>query len=84
VRQAGAVRGAHLPRGLGPWSPAYVQDGDPIEMNVPECRIQLLVADEQLRRRQENPVARPAHPAPGILAAYRRMVGGADSGAVWL
>ena len=31
---------------------ATVQDGDPIEINVPECRIQLLVADEQLRRRR--------------------------------
>ena len=46
---------------------AYIQDGGLIEINVPERRIQLLVAEEQLCQRQENPVARPAHPAPGML-----------------
>ena len=63
---------------------AYVQDGDLIEINVPEHRLQLLVPDEELRGRQAVPVARPDHPALGMLKAYRQMVGGADSGAVWL
>ncbi len=63
---------------------AYVQDGDMIEIDVPEKRIQLLVSREDLKRRQKAPPKRPDHPSPGLLAAYRQMVGGADSGAVWL
>jgi dihydroxy-acid dehydratase len=63
---------------------AYVKDGDLIDINVPEQRIELLVPDEELNRRREVPPARPTHPAPGILAAYRERVSGAESGAVWL
>jgi dihydroxy-acid dehydratase len=55
-----------------------------IEIDVPEKRIQLLVSREDLKRRQKAPPKRPDHPSPGLLAAYRQMVGGADSGAVWL
>jgi dihydroxy-acid dehydratase len=63
---------------------ACVQDGDLIEINIPENRLQLLISDEELRRRQASLPERPDHPAPGVLAAYRRMVSGADTGAVWL
>ena len=63
---------------------AYVQDGDLVEIDVPARQIQLLVPDEELRRRMQKPLHKPHHPAPGMLAAYRQMVGGADAGAVWL
>jgi dihydroxy-acid dehydratase len=63
---------------------AYVRDGDLIEINVPEQRIELLVPEEELNKRRAVPPARPTHPAPGILAAYRERVSGAESGAVWL
>jgi dihydroxy-acid dehydratase len=63
---------------------AYVQDGDTIEINVPENRIQLLISDQELQQRQKTSPARPDHPAPGFLGAYRQTVGGADRGAVWL
>ncbi len=63
---------------------AYVRDGDLIEINVPEQRIELLVPDEELNTRRVIPPARPTHPASGILAAYRERVSGAESGAVWL
>ncbi len=63
---------------------AYVRDGDMIEINVPEKKVQLLVSEQDLHNRQQTPAMRPEHPAPGVLAAYREMVGGADSGAVWL
>ncbi len=63
---------------------AYVRDGDMIEINVPEKKVQLLVSEQELHNRQQTPAMRPEHPAPGVLAAYREMVGGADSGAVWL
>ena len=63
---------------------AYVRDGDLIEINVPDNRLQLLISDDELRERQKQPPVRPDHPAPGMLAAYRQMVNGADTGAVWL
>jgi dihydroxy-acid dehydratase len=63
---------------------AYVQDGDAIEINVLEHRLCLGISSDELRRRQATPPTRPDHPAPGMLAAYRQMVGSAESGAVWL
>jgi dihydroxy-acid dehydratase len=63
---------------------AYVEDEDLIEVNVPESRIELLVSEEVLEKRRRLPPKRPDHPAPGILASYRRGVGGADRGAIWL
>ncbi len=63
---------------------AYVRDGDMIEINVPESRLSVLISDEELRDRQKSPPARPDHPAPGVLAAYRERVRGAETGAVWL
>ncbi|MBU2054251.1 MAG: dihydroxy-acid dehydratase [Proteobacteria bacterium] len=63
---------------------AYVRDGDPIEINVTEGRLEWLVSDDEFRRRREAGAQKPNHPAPGMLAAYRRMVGSADTGALWL
>ena len=63
---------------------AYVRDGDLIEIDVPEGRLQLLVSDDELRRRREAGAQKPNHPAPGLLAAYRKTVGSADTGAIWL
>ena len=63
---------------------AYVKDGDMIEINVPENRLQLLIPDEELAERQKTEPQRPDHPVPGFLSAYRKTVGGADKGAVWL
>lgn len=63
---------------------AYVKDGDLIEINVPEKRIEILVSDEEFSRRQRLPPVKPDHPALGMLRAYRQMVGRANSGAIWL
>jgi dihydroxy-acid dehydratase len=63
---------------------AYVEDGDDIEINIPENRLLLNVPEETLRKRQEKTLKRPDHPAPGMLSAYRKIVTGAEKGAVWL
>jgi dihydroxy-acid dehydratase len=63
---------------------ALVRDGDIIEINIPENRIELQISEAELRKRQKKGILRPDHPAPGFLGAYRQMVSGADSGAVWL
>jgi dihydroxy-acid dehydratase len=63
---------------------AYVHDGDPIEIDVPRNRIQLLISEEEMEKRRQQPLSRPEHPAPGLLSAYRKMVGGSQNGALWL
>jgi dihydroxy-acid dehydratase len=86
-RFSGATRGpcvGHIcPEAWDDGPLAYVHDGDLIEIDIPEGRLQLLVSDDELRRRREAGIEKPNHPAPGVLEAYRRMVGGADSGAIW-
>ena len=62
---------------------AHVRDGDRIEINMPENRLQLLISDQELQQRQKTAPVRPDHPAPGLLKAYRQNVCGADQGAVW-
>jgi hypothetical protein len=37
-----------------------------------------------MQRRREAGIKKPNHPAPGMLAAYRKTVGSADAGAIWL
>ena len=87
-RFSGATRGpcvGHIcPEAWDGGPIAYVRDGDMIEINVPEEKIQLLVSEQELRKRQQASPMRPNHLAPGILAAYREMVSGAHTGAVWL
>jgi dihydroxy-acid dehydratase len=87
-RFSGATRGpcvGHIcPEAWDGGALACVRDGDPVEINLPEKRLQLLVPGEELARRMAHLPVRPDHPAPGMLAAYRQMVGGANTGAVWL
>ena len=87
-RFSGATRGpcvCHISPEAWEGGPlAYVRDGDSIEINIPENRIQLLIPEEDLKKRQEQPPERPEHPAPGLLSAYRQMVGGPQTGALWL
>ncbi|MBU2260528.1 MAG: dihydroxy-acid dehydratase [Proteobacteria bacterium] len=63
---------------------AFVRDGDQIEIDVPQGRLELLISEEEMRRRKEAGYTRPDHPAPGMLSAYRKTVGSADTGAIWL
>lgn len=49
---------------------AHVRDGDQIEINVSENRLQLLISDQELQQRQKTTPVRPDHPAPGLLKAY--------------
>lgn len=63
---------------------AYVQDGDMIEIDINQKQLQWHISEGELARRQEQAVKRPDHPAPGMLAAYRKMVAGAEKGALWL
>jgi dihydroxy-acid dehydratase len=63
---------------------AYVKNGDVIEIDINNNRLQVLLSDQELAQRQQQTLKRPDHPAPGMLAAYRKMVTGAEKGALWL
>ena len=60
---------------------AFVQDGDWIEIDIPDRTLTLEVSDEELARRKENwkPLIKPRLPA---LAKYAALVGSSDTGAV--
>ena len=63
---------------------AYVQNGDVIEIDIENNRLHVLLSEQELAQRQLQPLVKPDHPAPGMLAAYRKMVTGAEEGALWL
>jgi len=87
-RFSGATRGpcvGHVaPEAWNKGPLAYVRDGDVIEIDINNNRLQVLISEKELARRQQQPLKRPDHPAPGMLTAYRKMVTGAEQGAVWL
>jgi dihydroxy-acid dehydratase len=87
-RFSGATRGpcvGHVcPEAWDDGPLAYVRDGDPILIDCPAGRLELLIPEEELARRRKKRARKPDHPAPGVLAAYRKTVGSADKGALWL
>ncbi len=62
---------------------AAVRDGDMIEIDLNARTIRLEVSDAELAARLQS-IQRPRHPAPGLLAAYRQMVDGAENGCTWI
>jgi len=85
-RFSGATRGS----AIGHVSPeaarggviALVQEGDGIELDIPNRRLTLLVPQEELARRREEWTAREAKSAAGYLARYAALVTSASEGAV--
>jgi dihydroxy-acid dehydratase len=62
---------------------AAVQDGDLIEINIPERRLELLIPAEELARRLASWRPTLRAPAGSFLDTYRRIVSQADEGAIW-
>ncbi len=60
---------------------ALVQNGDLIELNVPERKLQLLVSEEELTRRRAAWTAPKAATDRGYVSLYIKHVQGADKGA---
>ncbi len=87
-RFSGATRGpcvGHVcPEAWDDGPIAYVKDGDQILIDCPAGKLELLIPEEELARRRTKRAKKPDHPAPGVLAAYRKGVGSADKGARWL
>lgn len=86
-RFSGATRGpcvGHIaPEAWAGGPLALVKDGDIIEINLDEKKLELKVSQEELEQRQAE-LKRPEKKLKGVLAAYRNGVGGAEKGAVWL
>ncbi|MCI8400845.1 MAG: dihydroxy-acid dehydratase [Lachnospiraceae bacterium] len=84
-RFSGATRGA----AIGHVSPeaaeggviALVEEGDRIVIDIPACRIRLLVSEEELNKRRAAWVCPEPKVKTGYLARYARMVSSAAEGA---
>lgn len=61
---------------------ALIEDGDIITYNIPERTINLLVSEEELKRRKANWQPPEKNEVPSYLARYAHFVGPVASGAV--
>lgn len=85
-RFSGVSRGASIghvsPEAAAGGLMAYVQDGDPIAIDIPNHTIQLLVSETELEARKAKTTPRPPKQVTGYLKRYRAMVTSANRGAI--
>jgi dihydroxy-acid dehydratase len=85
-RFSGATRGASIghvsPEAAAGGTIALVQDGDLIAIDIPSCKIELKVSDEELAARRANWVCPEPKIKTGYLARYAKLVSSADKGAI--
>ncbi len=84
-RFSGATRGpciGHISPEAALGGPiAFIEDGDMIEIDIPERKITLLVDEEELSNRKQKWSKRSSQ-ATGYLRIYERLVGSASNGAI--
>ncbi|MCD8066924.1 MAG: dihydroxy-acid dehydratase, partial [Oscillospiraceae bacterium] len=85
-RFSGATRGAcigHIsPEAAAGGTIALVEEGDEIAIDIPNCKIELCVPDDELTRRRAAWVCPEPKIKTGYLARYAKLVTSADKGAV--
>ncbi len=85
-RFSGASRGASIghvsPEAAAGGEIALVREGDIIEIDIPNSRVNVRVPDEELAKRREGFVPREPNVKSGWLYRYSRLVTSADQGAV--
>ena len=85
-RFSGATRGASIghvsPEAASGGIIAYVHEGDIIEIDIPNYKIELKVSDEELKARKNNTVLKEAKVKTGYLARYAKVVSSANKGAI--
>lgn len=85
-RFSGATRGACIghvcPEAAAGGPIALVQDGDRILIDIPNCRLDLLVDEDELARRRENWTPKAPNIDHGYLKRYAKLVGDSNKGAV--
>ncbi|EKQ53119.1 MAG: dihydroxy-acid dehydratase [Methanobacterium sp. Maddingley MBC34] len=84
-RFSGGTRGpciGHVsPEAMSNGPISAVQDGDLIKIDIPQRKLELMVAEDEIERRLQN-VKHPAKQLKGWLARYSKMASSADEGAV--
>ena len=85
-RFSGASRGASIghvsPEAAVGGSIGLIEEGDIIEIDIPNASINVLVSDETLAERRANYTEREPNIKTGWLSRYARQVSGADKGAI--
>ncbi len=85
-RFSGASRGASIghisPEAAVGGSIALVEEGDLIEIDIPNYSIQLLVSDEELEERRKKWKPRTPKVTTGYLARYAELVSSGSKGAI--
>ena len=85
-RFSGATRGASIghvsPEAALGGNIALVNEGDTISIDIPNCKIELLVSDEELTRRRASWACPEPKIKTGYLARYTRLVTSAAQGAI--
>ncbi|MCD8192619.1 MAG: dihydroxy-acid dehydratase [Oscillospiraceae bacterium] len=85
-RFSGATRGAcigHIsPEAAAGGTIALVEEGDEIAIDIPNCKIELCVSEDELARRRAAWVCPEPKIKTGYLARYAKLVTSADKGAV--
>lgn len=85
-RFSGATRGAAIghisPEAAAGGMIAYVKEGDIISINIPECKLDLLISPEEAEERKNLIKLKENNDVGGYLARYSRLVTSADCGAV--
>ena len=85
-RFSGATRGASIghvsPEAALGGNIALVKEGDTISIDIPACKIELLVSEEELEVRRSSWVCPEPKIKTGYLARYTRLVTSAAQGAI--
>lgn len=85
-RFSGATRGAAIghvsPEAAVGGNIALIQEGDVIEINIPENMINVIVSDEELEKRRQNWKPKDTGVKKGYLARYAKSVTSGCKGAV--
>ena len=87
-RFSGATRGAAIghvsPEAASGGNIALVQEGDIISIDIPNCRLEMKVSDEELAERRKGWTAPEPRIKTGYAARYAKLVTSADKGAILL
>ena len=85
-RFSGATRGASIghcaPEAASDGPIAYVREGDLIEIDIPNYKLNLLVSEEEMAKRRQEDKPKRNGELKGYLKKYAKMVSGADKGAI--
>ncbi|MCL2052319.1 MAG: dihydroxy-acid dehydratase [Lachnospiraceae bacterium] len=85
-RFSGASRGASIghvaPEAAVGGPIALINEGDIIKINIPDNRLDVLLSDEELKKRLSNFTPREPEVTTGYLGRFRKMVTSASRGAV--